>query len=181
MIEIKEHKAYGLLESRYERVGLDYVILQADQGDSGPEAHRKAVIEAFHILNERFAAYGYAVDIEADRMAAVRIGMDELLELPADAYYDSRPKGRRSIKVPRPLPYWYAFLEPPHGTPYLTADFTAFNAVLFPDRDDAEAYRWNDGFSDYFDAGREWWGTGLWTVFDRKSGVMVVIGASLTD
>lgn len=57
----------------------------------------------------------------------------------------------------------------------------AFNHVLFPDKEQSEVYRWNNEFSDYFDEGKEWWGTGLWTIFDKITGIMVVIGASLTD
>lgn len=114
-------------------------------------------------------------------MTATESNIDELLKLPPDDYYDSRPKANRCFSIPAPLPYWFAFLEPPQGTPYLKSDFIEFNNVLFPDRKDVRVYRWNDDFSDYFDAGKEWWGTGLWTVSDVKNKVIVVIGASLTD
>lgn len=71
--------------------------------------------------------------------------------------YD-RAKGNRCFGVPQPIPYWYAFLEPPYGVPYLTSDFIKFNDVLFPFKDETEVYRWNDDFSNYFDDGKEWWG-----------------------
>ena len=29
--------------------------------------------------------------------------------------------------------------------------------------------------------GKEWWGTGLWSVYDSKENVFIIIGASLTD
>lgn len=92
-----------------------------------------------------------------------------------------RLKKNRSFSRPDPMPYWYAFLEPPHGCSYLITDFIEFNALLFPNRDDCDAYSWNDEFSNYFDAGKEWWGTGLWSIYDHITGLMVIIGASLTD
>lgn len=46
---------------------------------------------------------------------------------------------------------------------------------------DTEVYRWNDDFSNYFDDGKEWWGTGLWSAYDKTTGVFVIIGASQTD
>lgn len=60
-------------------------------------------------------------------------------------------------------------------------DFEEFNEILLPNKEDIEIYKWSDDFSDYFDAGKEWWGTGLWTAFDLKTNTVVVIGASLTD
>ncbi len=133
--------------------------------------------EAFGILNRRFAEYEYSVDIRADEMRAEVCSVDEFLQLPSA----ERRRGERNYTAPTPIPYWYAFLEPPQGTPYLNSDFAAFNDVLFPNREDMEIYRWNDGFSDYFDVGKEWWGTGLWSAYDKKADIMVVIGASLTD
>lgn len=181
MIEINEHSAYELLKDKYARVCLDYVILSSDEEYNGAETHKKAIIEAFQILNKRFASYDYCVDITPDKLRAEQSSIHELLELPPENSYIGRAKGERHFSIPDPIPYWYAFLEPPHGTPYLISDFIAFNDILFPNKDAVEVYRWNDDFSNYFDDGKEWWGTGLWTAFDKKSLVAVVIGASLTD
>ncbi|MDO4492182.1 MAG: hypothetical protein Q4B85_14065, partial [Lachnospiraceae bacterium] len=57
--------------------------------------------------------------------------------------------------------------------------YNRFNSILFPN--DIEVFRWNDDFSDYFDAGKEWWGTGLWSAYDEITKEITVIGASLTD
>lgn len=179
MREIREHEAYELLKNKYERVYLDYVIMSTDMNYEGLETHKKAVIEAFDILNAR-NEYLH-IEYEPGMMRAVPIGMDEFLETPQDDYYDNRSKKNRTIPVYDPIPYWFAYLEPPYGVPYLRTDFASFNNVLFPNRESCEVYRWNDEFSNYFDDGKEWWGTGLWTIYDNKSGLMVVIGASLTD
>lgn len=182
MKEIKEHKAYELLKSKYERIAIDYVIMSTDKEYEGVETHKKAIIEAFHIIDERNNSDDdFATKLETEKMKAVLGSMEELLELPMNDYYDNRVKGNRVFSGPKPIPYWYAFLEPPYGVPYLKSDFEAFNKILFPNEKACEAYRWNDDFSDYFDAGKEWWGTGLWSVYDSITGVIVIIGASLTD
>lgn len=181
MRELTEHRAYALLESRLRRVELDYVILSCGEAKGGPEVHRQGVEEAFRILNRRFGGDGFCADLRPERMEGVQIGVEELLAPPPTDYDAQKRRRVRCDTPPVPLPYWYAFLSPPHGTPYGSADFVAFHEVLFPHRDNLEIFRWNDGFSDYFDAGKEWWGTGLWSVLDRTAGVLVVIGASLTD
>ena len=33
----------------------------------------------------------------------------------------------------------------------------------------------------YFDDGKEWWGTALWSIYDKWMNRFVIIGASLTD
>lgn len=152
---------------------------------SSQETHRKAVVEAFGILKERYAEFDYPINLELDKMVATAIGPDELLKLPPEDYDERKARGTkrgsRSFSIPKPLPYWFAFLEPPQGTPYTTEDFIAFNQVLFPNKEEVEVYSWNDDFSNYFDAGKEGWGTGLWSVLYRSGGQMVIIGASLTD
>ena len=75
-----------------------------------------------------------------------------------------------------------AFLHPPHGVRYTDADFDRVNAALFPKGTDAlEVYRWTTDWSEYFDDGREWWGTLCLTVYDKKPDRFVVILASATD
>ena len=178
MVEITNHIAYELLNTKFKRVFLDYVILSIDCDYKGMVTHKDAVIAAFRILHDR---HDYSISIEPDKMAAVKDDIDEFLKPPADEYYDSKPKGNRGFNIPDPLTYWFAFLEPPQGNSYLKSDFIQFNDLLFPNKSDVEVYRWNDGFSDYFDEAKEFWGTGLWSAYDRKTGIMVVIGASPTD
>lgn len=180
MKEVSEHRIYRLLADKYERVEIDYVLLSVEEPYDGEETHKKAIPKALDIFRRRYGAEeGFTV--LADRMRAERCDIETLLMPPGDEYDRSRKQVERSFSAPKPLPYWYAFLEPPHGTPYRSEDFTEFQKVLFPNREALEAYRWNDDFSDYFDAGKEWWGTGLWTIYDKIEGLMIVIGASLTD
>lgn len=182
MQELHQHQIYELLATKYTRIDLDYVILSAKAATlKGLELHRQAVLEAFQILNLRFAEYDYQINIQPEKMQAIPGTLEELLQLPPENYHNKALKKDRSFSIPQPLTYWCAFLEPPQGNPYQVEDFVAFNKLLFPDSSSVEVYRWNDTFSNYFDAGKEGWGTALWTAFDKKRKIIVVIGASLTD
>lgn len=67
--------------------------------------------------------------------------------------------------------------------PYSKEDFYKINSLLFPVqfRNDLEIFCWNDEFSNYFDDGKDWWGTALWSVYDKQAKRFVIIGASLND
>lgn len=46
---------------------------------------------------------------------------------------------------------------------------------------DLVIYQWSTDWSDYFDAGNEWWGSFLWTVYNRAKGILIGVAASDTD
>lgn len=81
----------------------------------------------------------------------------------------------------------YAFSEPPYTMRY--GDRREFNTLfrglcfaLFGGlSDDLEIYRWDTHWSNYFDAGREWWGAFLWTVQRPGSSNIAVIAGSTSD
>ena len=177
MKELKKHAIYGLLEGKYSRLALDYVIFTIDTY-KGLETHKNAVINALAIINER---YGCNYDVVAEKMDAEPYDIDNLLRLPDDDYYNNRFEHNHGFDIPDVIPYWYAFLEPPYSVRYLTRDFIEFNDILFPNKQEVEVYRWNDDFSSYFNDGKEWWGTGLWSVYDKSAEIMIIIGASTTD
>ena len=180
MKEIENHIAYKQLNNEYARIALDYVIMSVDTEYEGIITHKNAVIKAFQILNTRYGD-DYEIDIEEDKMKAFPSDMEELLQVPGDDYYDKRFLNNRAYSVPNPITYWFTFLEPPQGNQYRKKDFVAFNESLFPNKNSCEVYRWNDEFSNYFDEGKEWWGTGLWSIYDCVEETIVIIGASLTD
>ena len=70
MFELTKHKAYELLKTTWSRVSLDYVILSVGKEYEGYATHKLAVIEAFRILELRFAAFAYQLNIEANNMRA---------------------------------------------------------------------------------------------------------------
>lgn len=183
MIELQGHKIYQMLKEKYDECYLDYVILQSDEAYIGYETHKKAVVSAFDILNERNKQRTFPVQLsmQEDKMMGQKMDVEEFLALPDDPYYIDRPEGNRAFGIPCPTPYWYAFLEPPYGNEYVNEDFIQFNNVLFPFKESLEVYRWNDDFSNYFDDGKEWWGTGCWSAYDPVTQCFVIILASLTD
>lgn len=177
MEEISSHIIYELLEGQYSRLAPDYVLLSVD-AYNGVETHKNAVVKAFEIISRR---YDEDYEVLVDKMEATRSDIEELLKLPNDDYYNKRAKSERGYNIPGLIPYWYAFLEPPYSVNYLTRDFKEFNEILFPNKLEVEVYRWNDDFSSYFDDGKEWWGTGLWSVYDKATNTLVIIAASVTD
>lgn len=182
-----------MLKCNYKGCCLDYVILQSEEEYSKMKSHKQAVVKALEILNERkrekykvkkLKRYGIDLlqyDIRLDKMVAECITIDEFLKEPEDNYYVMKPSGNHSFSIPEKIPYWYAFLEPPYSNKLVLKDFKIFNQVLFPFPNNLELYRWNDEFSNYFDDGKEWWGTGCWSVYDKITQIYVVIFASLTD
>ena len=80
------------------------------------------------------------------------------------------------------IPYWYAFWETPHTSGYGPDEFRKVNSVLFPKgTDELEIYEWTTDWSNYFEAGREWWGTACWSVYDKRMNRYIVIMAETTD
>jgi hypothetical protein len=65
--------------------------------------------------------------------------------------------------------YRQAFLAPPHSLHRLTGSaeelYAEVNRALFGDLDSVtEIFSWSTDWSNYFDAGYEWWGAFLWTL-----------------
>jgi len=98
----------------------------------------------------------------------------------------------------------YALLDPPHGlyttgpnekwsTEYgkheqlkLTELFHLFINDTFEinnleNTNHLEVYKWSNDWSNYFDAGKEWWGTFYWSIIDKKRDKIIIIAASATD
>ena len=78
------------------------------------------------------------------------------------------------------------FLEPPYGLRISKEEavklLDASLAFLKPDHDPEPAiYSWTTDLATYFEAGDEWWGSGLWTISIQSGAAIVVIGASSTD
>lgn len=84
--------------------------------------------------------------------------------------------------------YTDAFLKPPHSfglrgmTNFeLGQFFLAFNNLLFTDINEIVIYSWQTDCSNYFDAGKEWWGSFFWTVYNPAKNWYIAITASTTD
>nr|MCR5263173.1 hypothetical protein [Clostridiales bacterium] len=80
------------------------------------------------------------------------------------------------------VPYWYALMEPVHGGNNKPEDFKKVNEILFSNGTDAlDIYEWTTDWSDFFDAGHEWYGACCWSVYDKSMNRYVVMLVSATD
>ncbi|MGY3777085.1 hypothetical protein [Isobaculum melis] len=183
---------------------LDYIFFQIDDYQ-GIETHQLAAIEGMkkialwrmltrakyleirrgskqHFSNEELLknwqhAYGTTIySILPKLMKAERENLTDFFkEYPAKECYDYA-KDKELVES-----YHHAFVDPPYGNSTGRKDFKKLNQLIFPNQQDLIIYRWNDDWSDYFDAGKEWWGTFYWTIYDPTSKRMTIIGGSATD
>lgn len=108
-----------------------------------------------------------------------------------------------NIKDYRECDLAHALLEPPYGIKIeidaefgsekyhaiKTKEFTALYRLVLDDfvglseysKEDFIIYSWSDDWSNFFDAGKEWWGTFYWTVYNKKNTSIIILGASATD
>ena len=83
--------------------------------------------------------------------------------------------------------YADAFLRPPHSfggnkTNFeIGKFFLSFNKIAFGDLDKLTVYSWPTNCSNYFDAGKEWWGSYFWTIYSSEKDWFIGIAASTTD
>ena len=82
--------------------------------------------------------------------------------------------------------YAYAFFEPPYnirGTLKEKESLFRYVEKLFFGKFDSRAqiWKWNDNCSNFFDAGKEWWGTYFYTYALPDSQIILGIAASATD
>ena len=147
------------LIAEYPDLVVDYCIVKA-KGDHGYGSHRKALKTAFFDLRGDWKG-------DPDRAVGKNADAGEMLS---------------SEYQPGKLNYRKAFLYPPHENSYTGKDFVRVNAALFPNGTDGlEVYEWSTDWSEYFDEGREWWGTLCLTVYDKTLDRFAVIMASATD
>ncbi|MCR5815032.1 MAG: hypothetical protein K6G15_11165 [Desulfovibrio sp.] len=202
MYELLTDPFYEIIK-QYDRCVIEYCLMKDDAPYRKMLSHREAVLFAMlrlvdQSLEDKRAAeirWGKAV---ADDLCPWAYDMDKAKATPIDTaaflhapeirridrngcrFYDC---GRNSYpdEAGR-IPYWYAFLEPPHGTRYTPDDFRKVNAALFPKGSEAlAAYEWTTDWSDYFDDGHEWWGAACWSVYDGRLNRYAVLFASATD
>ena len=91
-------------------------------------------------------------------------------------------KGRKGAWIiPSVDGYKTAFFHPPYTLGGSAAEkerlFTGINRyVLGSDPNEAAIFSWSTDWSNYFDAGHEWWGAFYWTIRPACSDRMVVVG-----
>ena len=167
---------------------LDCFLLKSGAPCRGEASHREAVAFAMERAPLPDGETEPVWEYDAARARARRIDAARFLALPEARCGETvrREDGSAVTPCDAPtdggVPYWRAFLEPPHGGGGTAADFRALNEALFPEGTEGlEVYAWSTDWSDYFDEGREWWGASCWSVHDPRLDRYVVIFASATD
>jgi hypothetical protein len=148
------------LLAEYPDLAVEYSIVKCEDGYYGYGSHRTALKTAFRELCKGWRG-------EPEKAEGQKISAEELF---SPAAQDGK------------LNYRKAFLDPPHGNGYTDRDFDLVNGALFPNGTDRlEVYEWTTGWSEYFDDGREWWGTLCITAYDPSLERFAVMMASETD
>jgi len=106
-----------------------------------------------------------------------------------EAIKDEKLKGYLTIdqEDKGKIGFVYAFLDPPYS--FMSRKtifekgkfFLDFCQTLFTDISQIEVYMWSTDSSNYFDAGKEWWGAFFWTVYNPYQDWYIGIIASTTD
>lgn len=190
MRELINDPFYEVIKN-YDRCVIDYCLVEDDAPYQGLKSHRDAL--EFAILREMPFSWEY--DIDAAKAEAV--DTQQFLQFPTMPWKDNRfgtTLLHADFEGGGVIPYWYAFLEPPHGTgpvivngetirnEYGAEDFEIVNHNLFPlGTEQLEVLAWTTDWSNYFDAGHEWWGASCWSIYDGLMKRFVVIMASSTD
>ena len=165
--------------ARYPDCVVEYSLFRSDAPYRGEASHREALSCAMGALGGDGEP---TWTCDAGKAVASPIATGDLLFLPDAQTYGTRGAVFDKRTDGGAIPYWEAFLLPPHGVSLRAADFLAVNRALFPrGTDGLSAYAWSTDWSDYFDDGREWWGTGCWSVYDARTDRYAVILASATD
>ncbi len=192
-------------DSEYHLVGeVDYHLLHEDRAYEGLKSHREALLAVFDWLVRKSIEDQERVRAEwgdriADQMSPLIHDIDKAQPVPlapqvflycpnivkidyyGNVYYDAEWKPDDD-NCGTTVPYWYALMEPVHGRKNRPEDFRKVNEVLFPNgTDELDIYEWTTDWSDYFDAGHEWYGACCWSVYDRSMNRYVVMLVSATD
>ncbi|MBQ2192086.1 MAG: hypothetical protein II409_06750 [Clostridia bacterium] len=192
-------------DDEYHLVGeVLYYLLCGDKPYEGVSSHREALRFVFDLLvkdsiEDKEKARMTFGDEFADKLLPLVCDVDKAKPSPLDpqvffycpnivrtdhygnAFYDAAwvPNDENFGTT---VPYWYALMEPIHGRRNKPEDFKKVNEVLFPNGTDAlDVYEWTTDWSDFFDAGHEWYGACCWSVYDRTLNRYVIMLVSATD
>jgi hypothetical protein len=179
------------LLTRLEQNGVvvDYFLFAPDDATSPVDAaHRSAATSGMSVIEAR----QITINEERRRRFNHWRGLD-----PSDSsFYSQRPCYRVVFDITKATAaeehpesflkdYWRAFSDAPHGPsiaqPELAELFDEVNRLLFGNLSDWSIRRWSTDWSNYFEAGLEWWGAYFWTLVSSDRRRAVVVGASSTD
>jgi hypothetical protein len=188
----------AVLFDEFKRIGgvLDFIFL--DEPGNGPsdELHRTAALAGIAEIDGRLERWAQThTSDEYPLSMFFRLKWDECKFKggPVDLATfwgtdDVEPKqiSDRAWSVPDRDGYKSAFFHPPYGLRGTRDEkvrlFERITRAVLGERPDlAEIYSWSTDWSNYFDAGHEWWGAFYWTIRPPGSGRFTVVAASSTD
>jgi hypothetical protein len=198
MREVVAEESLARLLAEYETRGgrIDFVFLEADAAVSGDALHRAAALEGMAAIDRRLEQH-------AIRHASEEYPVEQFFRVTADEAMlegahvtlsdfwgtdnvEFQQISDRAWSIPPIDGYKPAFFHPPYGLAGGVSDnlalFDEINRhVLGGDPQRAEIWVWSTNWSNYFDAGHEWWGAFYWTVRAAGGQRVCVIAASATD
>lgn len=174
---------------------LDYVILDPPLGLAPYERHRAAAVAGIAEIDDRLANWARTRASARFPIASFfRLRWDETKLKGAMVLFqefwglddvEPKPLGPNAWSTLPVSGYKSAFFNPPHGLSSRVDTlrlFAQINEHIFgKNLADAEIFSWSTDWSNYFDAGHEWWGAFYWTVRPAGAHHMVVIAGSTTD
>ena len=192
-------------DNEHHLVGeVDYYLLSDDKPYEGLRSHREALLFAFDLVAEKdIEDQKRAGELPGDRIAdklhpwVYDVDMAQAISLApgiffycpnivktdyyGNVWYDAEWKPNDD-NFGTTVPYWYALMEPIHWRKNKPEDFKKVNDALFPKGTDAlDIYEWTTDWSDYFEAGHEWYGACCWSVYDKSMNRYVMMLVSATD
>ncbi len=177
-------------------VAIEYVFHEGSPTTDSFARHRTAAIEGMEEIARRLdhrPIDGAPAESSLDLHFHVRWDLATLSGKPVSfgefwGVDDVKPRAtsKYASSLPEVNGYKSAFFLPPYGLrgsiEAQSALFAAINLEVFgSDMAQSEIFAWSTNWSNYFDAGHEWWGAFYWTVLPAGSNRMVTIGASSTD
>jgi hypothetical protein len=186
------------LKAFHDASGVIQYYAFEPQGRSGLALHHDASIAAFAELRATFESPYFQFTCDPSKMIAQPMSVDTFVGVistsegvfnsPAD-FLVARARAlseKRGITGELDPSYVRAFVDPPYGLLVTPEEaqriYDVLNEHLFGGfRDDLDVLSWSNDWSNWFDAGLEWWGAFWWTIHNRTRGLIAVVTASATD
>lgn len=176
---------------------IEYFAFQANH-QVGLELHRTASLEAFDVLRSALETEHFKLTLHPERMRAHVISVQAFfgqantsagpMHSPLE-FLEARARelnSRKAFSGGLNDCYLHAFSDPPYGLGFSPPEaqlvFDTINQHVFGSfADDLEIMRWSSDWSNYFEAGLEWWGAYWWSIHNRSKHLVLVMAASATD
>lgn len=198
MYEVLLDAELAALLARFGESGgvLDYVVVKPIGTDSAPLSHKAAAIAGIAGIDRRLESWALSHASEeypAEVFFRLRWDESKLVGGPVSftSFWgtdDVTPQqiNQYAWSIPEVDGYKTAFFHPPYGMRGSDREkedlFDGINElVLGSNPTECEIFSWPTDWSNYFEAGKEWWGAFYWTVRPSESNSVIIIGASSTD